>query len=132
MIDFTQCKIIRGRAYNGANGKSASLRAGESVAFSIWVGDAGNPSPSNVDTHFSAWKVMLVDSNKQTLMQSLSSLHNSINDVISGDPNGYREMNSANGIATITIPFAVAAMTAGGQNTSGGIRGYVVAQTNNQ
>lgn len=130
-IDDTQDPQEMYFAYNGANGKAASLRKDESVAFSIWVGDAGNPSASNVDTSFTDWKIILVDSNKQTLMQSLSSYDASINDVIEGDLQGYRPMNSQNGVATITIPFDVAALTAGGQSTSGGIRGYVTAQTSN-
>lgn len=126
-IDDTQDPQEMYFAYNGAYGKSASLRTGEHVEFTIWVGDAGNPSLSNVDTRFSQWKVMLVDSNKQTLMQSLSSYDASIKNA---DASGYRPMNVSSGKATINIPFAVAALNAGGQSTSGGIRGYVQAQTN--
>jgi hypothetical protein len=116
------------------------LRQGESVTFNIWVGDAGNPSQSNVDTAFSAWKVLLVDSDKQTLKQALSSYDSTLKDA--DQTTGYRPMvdknktpgsegdtNVSSGIAKITIPFAVAALTAGGQSTSGGIRGYVQAQT---
>ncbi len=139
-IDDTQDPQEMYFAYNGANGKSASLRQGESVTFNIWVGDAGNPSQSNVDTAFSAWKVLLVDSTKQTLKQALSSYDSTLKDA--DQTTGYRPMvdknktpgsdgdtNVSSGIAKITIPFAVAALTAGGQSTSGGIRGYVQAQT---
>ena len=126
-VDDTQDPQEMYFAYNGANGKSASLRQGESVTFTIWVGDAGNPSASNVDTSFSSWKVLLVDSNKQTLMQDLSSAD--YGSQAAADANGYRAMTVNNGKATITVPFALAALTAGGQSTSGGIRGYVQAQT---
>jgi hypothetical protein len=139
-VDDTQDPQEMYFAYNGANGKSASLRQGESVTFNIWVGDAGNPSQSNVDTAFSAWKVLLVDSDKQTLKQALSSYDSTLKDA--DQTTGYRPMVDKNktpgsdgdtdvssGIAKITIPFAVAALTAGGQSTSGGIRGYVQAQT---
>lgn len=126
-IDDTQDPQEMYFAYNGANGKAASLRSGESVTFSIWVGEAGNPSASNVDTAFTVWKVLLVDSNKQTLMQSLLADYG----IADADANGYRLLTSANGVATITIPFALAATTAGGSSDSGGIRGYVTAQTSN-
>lgn len=126
-VDDTQDPQEMYFAYNGANGKSASLRQGESVTFTIWVGDAGNPSASNVDTSFSSWKVLLVDSNKQTLMQDLSSAD--YGSQAAADANGYRAMTVNNGKATITVPFALAALTAGGQSTGGGIRGYVQAQT---
>lgn len=139
-IDDTQDPQEMYFAYNGANGKAASLRNGESVTFNIWVGDAGNPSQSNVDNSFSVWKVLLVDSNKQTLKQALSSYDSTLKDA--DQTTGYRPMvdkdktpgsegdtNVSSGIAKITIPFAVAALTAGGDSTSGGIRGYVQAQT---
>ena len=126
-IDDTQDPQEMYFAYNGANGKSASLREGESVTWTIWVGDAGNPSPTNIDTKFTSWKVMLVDSNKQTLMQNLSAAQ--YGGQQNADTSGYRPMTASGGKATITIPYALAALTAGGQSTSGGIRGYVVAQT---
>ena len=139
-IDDTQDPQEMYFAYNGANGKAASLRNGESVTFNIWVGDAGNPSQSNVDNSFCVWKVLLVDSNKQTLKQALSSYDSTLKDA--DQTTGYRPMvdkdktpgsegdtNVSSGIAKITIPFAVAALTAGGDSTSGGIRGYVQAQT---
>lgn len=139
-VDDTQDPEEMYFAYNGANGKAASLRQGESVTFNIWVGNAGNPSQSNVNTAFSVWKVLLVDSNKQTLMQALSSYDSTLKDA--DQQTGYRPMvdknktpgsegdtNVSSGIAKITIPFAVAALNAAGESTSGGIRGYVQAQT---
>lgn len=127
-IDDTQDPQEMYFAYNGANGKAASLRSGESVTFSIWVGDAGNPKQSNVDTSFTVWKVMLVDSQKQTLTQDLSAAK--YGGLPAADANGYRAMSASGGIAIITIPFDLAALTAGGQDTSGGIHGYVQASTN--
>jgi hypothetical protein len=125
-IDDTQDPQEMYFAYNGANGKAASLHSGESVTFNIWVGEAGNPSASNVDTAFTAWKVLLVDSNKQVLMQSLSKYG-----IDTADANGYRALAVSNGVASITVSFELAATTAAGGSDSGGIRGYVVAQTNN-
>lgn len=139
-VDDTQDPEEMYFAYNGANGKAASLRAGESVTFNIWVGDAGNPSPSNVNTAFNSWQVLLVDSNKQALMQALSSYDSTLKNA--DQETGYRPMvdknktpgsegdtNVESGIAKITIPFAVACLNAAGESTSGGIRGYVQAQT---
>lgn len=130
-IDDTQDPQEMYFAYNGANGKSASLRQGESVTFSMWIADAGNPdrTANPADTQFSSWKVMLVDSNKQTLTQDLSSA--SLGGYPAADANGYRALSVSNGVATAPVPFALAALTAGGQSTSGGIRGYVIAQTSN-
>jgi hypothetical protein len=125
-IDDTQDPQEMYFAYNGANGKAASLHSGESVTFNIWVGEAGNPSASNVDTAFTTWKVLLVDSNKQVLMQSLSEYG-----IAAADANGYRALAVSNGVASITVSFELAATTAAGGSDSGGIRGYVVAQTNN-
>lgn len=31
MIDFTNCKIIPGRAYNGANGKNSGIIRGRNI-----------------------------------------------------------------------------------------------------
>lgn len=129
-VDDTQDPQEMYFAYNGANGKSASLRSGESVTFSIWVANAGNPDRTQnpADSNFTQWKVMLVDSNKQTLMQDLSD--SSLGGYAAADANGYRALSQSGGVATAVVPFALAALNASGQSTSGGIRGYIVAQTN--
>lgn len=129
-IDDTQDPQEMYFAYNGANGKAASLRSGESVTFNIWVANAGNPNQTQnpPDTSFTQWKVMLVDSNKQTLMQDLSAAQYGA--YAAADANGYRALTASNGVATAVVPFDLAALTAAGDSTSGGIRGYVIAQTN--
>lgn len=129
-IDDTQDPQEMYFAYNGANGKAASLRAGEQVSFSIWVADAGNPNQTQnpPDKSFKKWKVMLVDSNKETLLQDLSAAQYGA--YPAADANGYRALTESNGVATAVVPFDLAALTADGDSTSGGIRGYVVAQTN--
>lgn len=129
-IDDTQDPQEMYFAYNGANGKAASLRSGESVTFNIWVANAGNPNQTqnHPDTSFTQWKVMLVDSNKQTLLQDLSAAQYGA--YAAADANGYRALTASNGVATAVVPFDLAALTAAGDSTSGGIRGYVIAQTN--
>lgn len=101
-IDDTQDPEYMYIQYAGQNGNAASLRAGDSVTFSIWVGTADD---ATVNTSWTTFKVKFLDAYGVVITESLTSYSATIADA---DSDGYRLMTTSQGVATITIPYALA------------------------
>ena len=114
-IDDTQDPEYMWIRYNGANGNSASLREGESVVFSAWVGKADDPTYKY--TQYTSFKVKLFDSDKNVITGSVSGFNDP-------DAEGYRTLSVASSVATWTVTYAVAFTTA-----KKGLSGIIIAST---
>lgn len=115
-IDDTQDPEYMWIQYNGANGNSASLRSGESVSFTVWVGKADDPT--YVYTTFTSFKVKLFDSTGATITADLKPTF------ADPDSSGYRTLNVSSNKATFTVTYNIA-------NTYGkkGLTGIILAST---
>lgn len=88
--------------YNGANGNAASLRSGEAVTFSIWVGtreDASVLGGTQTPT-FSIFKVKLLDGDGFEITGSLP-------DIPDRGGDGYRQLLTSGGKASIKVNYSV-------------------------
>lgn len=103
--------------YNGQNGSRASLKDGESVTFSIWVGKADVPSYK--DTRWSSFKVKFTDSTGSVIYGALANFS-----AISTSGDGYRTLPVSSNVATAIITYDDVFTVA-----KKGLTGYVLAQT---
>lgn len=115
-IDDTQDPEYMWIQYNGANGNSASLRTGESVVFTAWVGKAGDPS--YVNTSYTDFKVKLIDSTGTVITASLTPTFED------PDSTGYRTLPVSSNKTTLTITFDLASTYA-----RKGLTGIILAST---
>jgi hypothetical protein len=90
--------------YDGGNGNAASLRQGQSVTFTIWVGTRDNPAPSG---GFNWIDIQLLDGDSNVITDNLDNIPNVV-------PNtgGLRKLSVAEsgdnaGKATLTVSHAV-------------------------
>ena len=91
--------------YNGANGNSASLRAGESVVFSICVGTQEDDTPN---TDWTTFHVKFLDSEGNIVTATSSQSYTVANDSAfheSPDSNGYRTLSVSGGVATAKVYY---------------------------
>ena len=100
--------------YNGANGNAASLRNGESVAFSIWVGRRDDPTVIGGTSNptYNSIKVKLLDGTGSEIMDS------GISGIPDRGSDGMRALSMSGGVATLTVSYSVAS-TYGKKNLTG-------------
>lgn len=111
--------------YNGENGNGASLRRGEAVEFSIWVGTLDSAA---IDTSFSNFYVRILDSAGAQYNGSLSGIPSVVSNTVNPSKNalGYRALSKdSSNKATLTVSYDNV-VTCGGNLT-----GYVLAETAN-
>lgn len=110
--------------YNGSNGNAASLRKSESVSFDIWVGRREDTTVigGTVNPTYNSYKVQLLDGDGLVIGGSGDSGRSVIGSGIpDADSNGYRTLPMSAGVATITIPYSVAASSVYGKKNMTGI-----------
>lgn len=103
--------------YNGANGRSATLRTGEKVDFYFWVARTDNHTSH--DAYYNTYKIRLLDSSGVTIMDS--GLGDSTTGYIPDpDSNGWRTCNygynSDYGFDVANCPFNYTTVNTYGKN----------------
>lgn len=116
-VDDTQDPEFMWITHNGQNGSAASLKDGESVTFSIWVGKADDPTYK--DTRWSTFKAKFIDSTGSVIYSALANFA-----AISGTGDGYRTLPVSSNVATAVITYDDVFTKA-----KKGLTGYVLAQT---
>lgn len=91
--------------YNSSNGNAASLRRGQSVEFSIWIGTQDNPAVLKVDGTpvYQYFKILLLDSDGNVV--TASGLGPTEHKLPDPDGSGYRKLTSTGGVAKVFFDF---------------------------
>lgn len=83
--------------YNGANGNAASLKKGESVTFSIWMGQANNPAIED------GWMFKLKVLDAEGLLSNAQ-----FDDLPNADNDGWRALTVSSGKASVQVSYDTA------------------------